>query len=381
MARTKWVKRRHRAIFAFLRVIFRWHTKLKYNFTAIKTNITGPAIVMCNHATTLDPFFVSLSFKRPVYFYASDDLFNIKFVSPIIRYLAAPIPKSKSVKDLQAVRDSLTVLKEGGIVGLFPEGNRTYSGGQWEITDAAAKLAKLCKAPLILYNIQGGYGSDPRWGKKTRKGKMLGYVKRVLSAEELKSLSVPELFEIIKTELNVDDTLSGVKFKSRRRAENIERVLYMCPKCGAVSAIQSHKSRFKCRNCGAEWTYNEDLSISPSENFSRVYEWHEWEKSELKKRAERNEIRFEDRDIKFFKSVRLKRKERLDGRSIAADASGITVIGKKSAFYPFSQMTALTVVGKRKFNFYVDGEILQIKGGKRFCALKYLHLFEVSNDV
>ncbi|MCX4286967.1 MAG: hypothetical protein OSJ68_06725, partial [Clostridia bacterium] len=77
----------------------------------------------------------------------------------------------------------------------------------------------------------------------------------------------------------------------------------MCPKCGAVSAIQSHKSRFKCRNCGAEWTYNEDLSISPSENFSRVYEWHEWEKSELKKRAERNEIRFEDRDIKFFKSV------------------------------------------------------------------------------
>ncbi len=96
MARTKWVKRRHRAIFAFLRVIFRWHTRLKYNFTAIKTNITGPAIVMCNHTTTLDPFSCRAVFLNVRFiFYASDDLFNIKFVSPIIRYLAAPIPQKQ----------------------------------------------------------------------------------------------------------------------------------------------------------------------------------------------------------------------------------------------------------------------------------------------
>ena len=34
--------------------------------------------------------------------------------------------------------------------------HRTISGGQWEMTDAIAKLAKLVKVPLVLYNIKGG---------------------------------------------------------------------------------------------------------------------------------------------------------------------------------------------------------------------------------
>ena len=43
---------------------------------------------------------------------------------------------------------------------------------------------------------------------------------------------------------------------------------------------------------------------------------------------------------------------------------------------PLSAQVALTMVGKKKFNFYYEGRILQIKGDKRFCAIKYVHVFE-----
>lgn len=383
MARTKWTKKRHSLVFAVLRVIFRPFSKLRYNYTAKKSKIKGPCVIMCNHATTMDPFFVSLSFKAPVYFFASDDIFNIKVASPIIRYLVAPIPKSKSMSDLQAVRDCLTVLKEGGVVGLFPEGNRTLSGGQWEMTDAAAKLVKLSKAPLVLYNIEGGYGTDPRWGTKIRKGKMTGYVKRVISPEEYKNMSVDELYQIICDELNVSYNVVGAKFKSRKRAENIERVLYMCPKCNAVSSIVSKGKRFSCRKCGEQWEYGEDLSITPKDPFDSVYYWHEWERSVLTENIKNNEVSFSDFDVKFFESVRLKRKKKLLGDRIFADAKGLRVFadGDVSEFFPFSEMDGFTAVGKRKFNFYYQGKTLQIKGEKKFCALKYLHLYEGVQNV
>lgn len=337
---------------------------------------------MCNHTTTLDPFFLSLSFKCPVYFFTSDDLFNIKIVSPIIKHLVAPIPKSKSLSDLQSVRDALTVLKEGGAVGLFPEGNRTLTGAPWGLTDAAAKLAKLSKAPLVLYNIEGGYGSDPRWGLKPRKGKMRGYVKRVIPPEEYSKMSVEELYKTIAAELTVIDPDSGVKFKSRRRAENIERVLYKCPHCGAAGLIKSKGKSFSCGGCGAKWEYTEDLHISPPDKFGTVYDWHEWEKAETEKRAADGGIIFFDGKIRFYESLKLKRKRKLDGRAIKADNRGVTVCGKNSAlFYAFKDMAGFALVGKRKINFYIYGKTLQIKGNKKFCPLKYLHLYEGVKNV
>lgn len=337
----------------------------------------GPCLVMCNHTTTLDPFFLSLSFKRPVYFFASDDLFNIRFVSPIIKHLVAPIPKSKSLSDMQAVRDCLRILKEGGIVAVFPEGNRTFSGGQWEMTDAVAKIAKLCKVPLVLYNIEGGYGSDPRWGIKTRKGKMRGYVKRVISAQECKDTGVEELFSLICGELDVSPvSQAGALFKSCRRAENIERVLYTCPSCGSVSTITSRKTKFFCTHCNAEWEYGEDLSINPPQPFGTVKEWHDWEKSQIPSKLQNGEV-FADTGVKFFESVRFKRKNRLDGFEVKADGRGLTVSGKKTEkFFPYAEMDGFTAVGKRKINFYFHGTTYQLKGGKKFCSLKYLHLYE-----
>ena len=373
-----WVKKRHAAVFAFLRFAMAPFLWLRYHYRAEKAPIRkGPCIVLSNHQATMDPFFISKAFPFQLYFYASDDLFNLK-VSPLIRYLAAPIPKSKSVADLKAVMISLRVLREGGAIGITPEGNRTLSGRLWEIGDSVAKLVKTAKVPLVLFNLCGGYGTDPRWGVKIRRGtKFVGRVRRILTPEEYAGMSDEELFGIIKNELDVDDTLSGERYKSRRRAEYIERALYMCPVCGSIGTIHSHGTGFCCTSCKTEAEYTEDLKISPPVGgYSRIYEWYEWERQEIVRRILGGE-KISDGDILFRESVKLQKKIKLHGNTVTLDKDSLMISGGGAETrYPLAEIDAITAVGKKKFNFYYKGKILQVKGGKRFCAIKYVHAFD-----
>ena len=373
-----WVKKRHAAVFAFLRFAMAPFLWLRYHYRAEKAPIRkGPCIVLSNHQATMDPFFISKAFPFQLYFYASDDLFNLK-VSPLIRYLAAPIPKSKSVADLKAVMISLRVLREGGAIGITPEGNRTLSGRQWEMGDSVAKLVKTAKVPLVLFNLCGGYGTDPRWGVKIRRGtKFVGRVRRILTPEEYAGMSDEELFGIIKNELDVDDTLSGERYKSRRRAEYIERALYMCPVCGSIGTIHSHGTGFCCTSCKTEAEYTEDLKISPPVGgYSRIYEWYEWERQEIVRRIHGGE-KISDGDILFRESVKLQKKIKLPGNTVTLDKDSLMISGGGTETrYPLAEIDAITAVGKKKFNFYYKGKILQVKGGKRFCAIKYVHAFD-----
>ena len=373
-----WVKKRHAAVFAFLRFAMAPFLWLRYHYRAEKAPIRkGPCIVLSNHQATMDPFFISKAFPFQLYFYASDDLFNLK-VSPLIRYLAAPIPKSKSVADLKAVMISLRVLREGGAIGITPEGNRTLSGRLWEMGDSVAKLVKTAKVPLVLFNLCGGYGTDPRWGVKIRRGtKFVGRVRRILTPEEYAGMSDEELFGIIKNELDVDDTLSGKRYKSRRRAEYIERALYMCPVCGSIGTIHSHGTGFCCTSCKTEAEYTEDLKISPPVGgYSRIYEWYEWERQEIVRRILGGE-KISDGDILFRESVKLQKKIKLPGNTVTLDKDSLMISGGGTETrYPLAEIDAITAVGKKKFNFYYKGKILQVKGGKRFCAIKYVHAFD-----
>ena len=355
----------------------RLYFRLRYNFKANPGGLKkGAYLIISNHQTTMDPFLLSLSFRFPIYFVASDDLFNLK-VSPLINYLVAPIPKSKSLRDVAAMMAVLRVIREGGAVGIFPEGNRTISGGQWEMTDAIAKLAKSLKVPLVIYNIHGGYGTDPRWGHSIRKGRASGGVQRIVSVEELAELDSEQLFNIIKDELDVNDADSGISFRSKKRAEYIERALYMCPVCQGVSGIVSHKHKLKCKFCGTEAEYSQKLAISPPvAGFDRIYGWYEWERKQIVKAVAQG-MRIEDKGILFRESVKFKRKKKLDGNGVYIDKDKLVIFGGNGEqVFPLDEITALTMVGKKKFNFYYNGKILQVKGNKRFCAIKYVHIFD-----
>lgn len=373
-----WVKKRHARVFAFLHVAMGWFLRLKYNYRAEKAPIKkGPCLILHNHQATLDPFFVSMAFRFPVYFVCSDDLLNLR-VSPLIRYLAAPIPKSKSMTDLGTVKNTLRVLKEGGAVGIAPEGNRTFSGKQWEtVPDAIAKLVKVANVPVVLFNLCGGYGTDPRWGHSVRRGtKYTGRVRRILYPEDYKDLSVEELYRLILSELDVTDADTGERYRSRKRAEYIERTLYLCPVCHSIGTIASRGTHFACTRCGHKAEYTEQLTIDPPyAGFTKIYEWYDWERKELPGHLAAGE-KLHDENIRFIDSVKLQRKIFLDGNAVTMDSDAVTITGERETHvFALDEIDAMAAVGKKKFNFYYHGKIYQIKGNERFCGVKYVHAF------
>ena len=386
MKKKKWCKVRHKFWFTIMRPIFSFLFWKKYGYKAenYKLDRKQNYLIICNHSCSLDPFMLGKSFFRPIYFVASDDLLKNGFISKIMKHTVAPIPIRKGTMDISSIRNCISIAKEGGTIGIFPEGNRTYSG---EISYLGINLVKFIRKldlPLIIYHIDGGYGLDPRWGKKSRRGKgSRGYVQRVLSKEELCSLKDEELLKIINTNLSQEISPS-LRFKSKEKAEYLERVLFVCPKCHALETLVSEKNAIKCKCCSLEATYEEDLSFSsnePSFKFKKVSEWMNYQKEYLKDLAiEDDKVLLGDEKVTLISCLEGKEKEvELVGK-LQMNSKSFIIKGEKEIQFFFKDIKQVENQGKHKLLFYIGKDYYEFKGGERFSSYKYYLMFNRINN-
>lgn len=382
-----WVKKRHKIVFAFLRPVLKLFLKYKYNIKVEKYRQgKGPYLILSNHQSTLDPFFLAFAFKFPIYFLASDDLFNHKIISPILKYLVAPIPKTKSIKDIQAIKDMIRVLKEGGSVALFPEGNRTYTGKIWEIEKSIVKLVRLSKVPLILYNINGGFGSEPRFGHGVRKGTMTCKVVKTVNPDEYMKMSDEELYELIISTLNVVEVPTPYRFKSKVSAEYLERVTYLCPECNSIGKLRSEGNYLNCLNCGLKLKYTDKLTFEKADEkykIETVFDWYILQKNYVKsiiKTSGYNDVIFSDDNVYLWKYQKGKVKELVGKGKLITGLFGISFTDNTEHKFNIDEIISTAVVGKNKLNFYVGDITYQIKGDLRYNSLKYFTLIKNIKD-
>ncbi len=391
-----WCKKRHKIVTAIIRPIFKLHFKSKYNLNVkIFKEIDYPTLILSNHVTSLDPFIVGSHFKQPLYYMASTDLFQHFFLGKLIKFLVNPIPKMKSKKsDLTAIKSCIKVSKENGTICIFPEGNRTVTGKLGNIDKSIAKLAKSLKLPIVLFNIHGGYGTEPRWGKGVRKGKMHCEIRKILSYEDYKDLELDELYDIIVENLSVDDLNYYDNYRSSKNAMYLERVLYVCPVCGAFHSLKSRGNAVECCNCNFQATYNSDLTFkSENNNFKikNVSDWYDYQLKIVKQiRCENNECIYED-DVNLTMPRLYKSKKKLGyGKiKIFPDRFEVCIENKKECYiFEFENIEAVTYLGKKKMNIYYKGNTYQVFDKVDSNFLKYVHMFyilkskeEEKNDV
>ena len=155
----KWIRFRHYVVRTVAYPLIKLYSTIKYGVKVepFKQQKKGQSyLILFNHQTAFDQFFVGFAFKGPVYYVASEDIFSMGFVSKLLRYAVAPIPIKKQTTDVHAVMTCRKVAKEGGTIAIAPEGNRTYSGKTEHINPAIVGLIKLLKLPLLLYRLEGG---------------------------------------------------------------------------------------------------------------------------------------------------------------------------------------------------------------------------------
>lgn len=81
----------------------------------------GPAILVCNHTSGLDPFLIQSVIDRVVIWMMAKEYYNIKALTWVFRTIEA-IPVDRAGRDSGSVRSALRFLKDGRILGVFPEG-------------------------------------------------------------------------------------------------------------------------------------------------------------------------------------------------------------------------------------------------------------------
>ena len=118
----------------------------------------GGFILCVNHCSNHDPLYVATSIpkERHVHFLAKKELFDNKFVRPLVAGLEA-IPVDRGHADIAAVRSAMKVVKEGHALGIFPQGTRSLDNTPTPMLNGASLFAMRGGVPVIPAYIDGPY--------------------------------------------------------------------------------------------------------------------------------------------------------------------------------------------------------------------------------
>lgn len=152
------------AKFIFL-IIFKLFFRLKVTG---QENIpqNGPFIIVANHSSLLDPIILGISIKPKIIFVAAAYLFEIGWLGYLLRK-ANSIPVQRE-NDIKAIKQSLKILRQGGVLGIFPEGGIDRQKNNLPIRAGAAYLATKAGAPIVPVKIKGADKVLPRGAKFIR---------------------------------------------------------------------------------------------------------------------------------------------------------------------------------------------------------------------
>lgn len=114
------------------------------------------AVLVANHRSSVDPFFVQLSARRRVHWMVAREYVENAVFGPLLRTLQV-IPTNRSGMDTKATKQAIRLAKEGRLVGMFPEGrlNHTPRDPLVSIRPGAALVALRAGVPVIPLHILG----------------------------------------------------------------------------------------------------------------------------------------------------------------------------------------------------------------------------------
>lgn len=140
--------RAFRKIFRFLSIVLIPFYNIK---NSGRENITqGPAVLCANHSSNFDPIMMAFAagIEHHLHFMAKAELFHIPIVSSVLKAVGC-YPVNRGHNDINAIKRSLTYLKAGEKIAMFPEGTRVKSDEEGDAKRGAVRIADQMSVPVI----------------------------------------------------------------------------------------------------------------------------------------------------------------------------------------------------------------------------------------
>ncbi|RIJ76357.1 1-acyl-sn-glycerol-3-phosphate acyltransferase [Nakamurella silvestris] len=116
---------------------------------------TGGAVLVSNHLAVSDSFFLPLHIKRRVYFLAKSEYFTEKGVKGLFKKLfftgmgQVPIDRSSANAAQDALDTGVRLLKDGELLGIYPEGTRSPDGRLYKGKTGVTRMVLESGVPVI----------------------------------------------------------------------------------------------------------------------------------------------------------------------------------------------------------------------------------------
>ncbi|MFT4267575.1 MAG: MFS transporter [Xenophilus sp.] len=130
----------------------------------------GPAVLVCNHVSFVDAVLLMAASPRPIRFIMDHRIFKVPVLGWLFR-LAKAIPIAPQKEDAaayeRAFAEAAAVLREGDLLGIFPEGGITRDGQLQPFKGGVMKILELARAegieapviPMALTHLWGSFFS------------------------------------------------------------------------------------------------------------------------------------------------------------------------------------------------------------------------------
>ena len=119
----------------------------------------GPAILAGNHLSFSDHFFGPLHLPRKVISLGKAEYFTGTGIKGLISRMffrgvgTVPLDRSGGKASEAALRTGLRILREGHLLGIYPEGTRSPDGRLYKGKTGVARLALMSRAPVIPWAV------------------------------------------------------------------------------------------------------------------------------------------------------------------------------------------------------------------------------------
>lgn len=131
---------------------YRYH---RLNVLGMRLPKSGPAIVVANHVSGLDPMLLLASARRPLRFIIAREEYERFGLNWLFRAIGC-IPVDRKRRPEQALREALRCLRQGEVVALFPHGKiHLDSDPPRRIKAGAIRLSQITGAPIFPHRISG----------------------------------------------------------------------------------------------------------------------------------------------------------------------------------------------------------------------------------
>lgn len=260
-----------------------------------------PYLLLVTHSSMVD-FNLMLKATHP---YKVNNVMTLEgfntYTEPLMRSLGV-LGTRKFITDLSLIRNMkycVETLRNTFV--LFPEARYSLDGCTSYLPESLGKMVRLLGVPVAVLKIHGNFVTCPQWNKINKKTFVEAELRKLLSAEEAKSLPVAEINQRIAESFQYNDFAwqkeKQIKIDHPQRAKGLHALLYKCPNCKTEHQTDSEGTKLWCNACKKTWEmdeYGELHAMEGETEFPHIPDWSNWERECVRKEIENGTYYFED---------------------------------------------------------------------------------------